>query len=67
MLASVNEKDLLQLKDDCLYLDQFYVPTRYPDAPLGSLPEGEPKREDAKKAMEILQRIMSLIVKRVRK
>ena len=67
MFASVNDKALLRLKDDCLYLDQFYVPTRYPDAPLGSLPEGEPKREGAKKAMEILQRIMSLVVKTVSK
>ena len=67
MLASVNDKALLRLEDDCLYLDQFYVPTRYPDAPLGSLPEGEPKREDAKKAMEILQRIMSRVVKTVSK
>jgi len=67
MLASVNDKALLQLKDECLYLDQFYVPTRYPDAPLGSLPEGEPNREDAKKAMEILQKIMSLVLKRVAK
>jgi len=65
MLASVNDNALLQLKEDCLYLDQFYVPTRYPDAPLGSLPEGEPKREDAKKAMDIAQKIMSLVVKKV--
>ena len=65
MLASVNEKAILQLKDECLYLDQVYVPTRYPDAPLGSLPEGEPKREDAKKAMEILHKIRSLVVQRI--
>lgn len=63
MLASLKDKRLLSLKNDCLYLDQFYVPTRYPDAPLGSLPEGAPKKEDAKKAMRILTKIMKLINK----
>ena len=65
MLASVNDDILFQLKEDCLYLDQFYVPTRYPDAPLGSLPEGEPNREDAKKAMDIAHTIMGLVTKKI--
>ena len=57
ILASGVDKNLIRLKNDCLYLDQFYVPTRYPDAPLGSLLEGQPNKEDAKEAMEILNRI----------
>jgi len=61
MLASVKDASLHSLKNGCLYLDQFYVPTRYPDAPLGNLPEGAPKKEDAKKAMEILAQIMERI------
>lgn len=61
MLASLKDEILASLKNDCLYLDQFYVPTRYPDAPLGSLPEGAPQKEDAKKAMEILAWIMEVI------
>ena|SRR3989338_368838 len=61
VLASGVDKDLMRLKNDCLYLDQFYVPTRYPDAPLGNLPEGQPNKEDAKKATEILTKIMKLI------
>ena len=67
MLASLKDDSLLGLKNDCLYLDQFYVPTRYPDAPLGSLPEGQPYKEDAKKAMEILAKIMKLITKKLSK
>jgi HEPN domain-containing protein len=63
MLASLKDKNVLTLKNDCLYLDQFYVPTRYPDAPLGSLPEGQPNKEDAKKALQVLSRIMKLITK----
>lgn len=65
ILASGVDKNLIRLKNDCLYLDQFYVPTRYPDAPLGSLPDGQPGREDAKKALEILAKIMELVTKRL--
>ena len=65
MLASVDDDTLFRLKEDCLYLDQFYVPTRYPDAPLGSLPEGEPGREDVKKAMAIAHTIMELVIKKI--
>lgn len=67
ILASGVDKDLMRLKNDCLYLDQFYVPTRYPDAPLGSLPEGQPNKEDAKKALEILAKIMKLATKELSK
>ncbi len=67
MLASLKDESLLSLKDESLYLDQFYVPTRYPDAPLGSLPEGEPKKADAKRAMGILDQIMELVTKKLSK
>ena len=33
------------LEQDLLALDQFYIPTRYPDALPGSLPEGLPQRK----------------------
>jgi|TARA_Y100000031_G_C7912432_1_gene244444 HEPN domain-containing protein len=49
MLASLKDESLLSLKEGCLYLDQFYIPTRYPDAPLGGLPEGEPKKRTQKR------------------
>lgn len=67
MLVSLKDESLLELKGDCLYLDQFYVPTRYPDAPLGNLPEGQPTKEDAKKATEILTKIMKLITRKLPK
>ena len=67
MLVSLKDESLLELKDDCLYLDQFYVPTRYPDAPLGNLPEGQPNKEDAKKVTEILTKIMKLITRKLPK
>jgi HEPN domain-containing protein len=65
LLASLKDENLLKLKNDCLYLDQFYVPTRYPDAPLGNLPEGQPNKEDAKKALQVLTRIVKLITKKL--
>ena len=39
-----------------LELDQFYIPTRYPDAVPGSLPEGLPQRQHAEKALEVARR-----------
>lgn len=65
ILASGVDKDLTRLKNDCLYLDQFYVPTRYPDAPLGNLPEGEPQEKDGEKAMEILAKLINLLTKKL--
>ena len=63
ILASGVDKNLMRLKNDCLYLDQFYVPTRYPDAPLENLPEGAPNEQDAKKAMNIVRKIDEVITK----
>jgi HEPN domain-containing protein len=45
-------------------LDRFYIPTRYPDALPGSLPEGLPDRADAMEALtmarEVLQTVTAL-------
>lgn len=35
------------------FLNQFYVPSRYPDALPGSLPEGLPTVEDAQRSLEL--------------
>lgn len=34
-----------QFRDDCKFLDVFYQPTRYPEAPVGGLPKGMPTVE----------------------
>jgi HEPN domain-containing protein/predicted nucleotidyltransferase len=36
-------------------LDRFYIPTRYPDALPGILPEGLPRREEAEEALAIAE------------
>ncbi len=41
------------LEAEIISLDRFYIPTRYPDALPGMLPEGLPSEKDAKEAIEI--------------
>jgi HEPN domain-containing protein len=43
---------LLDLKTRMYQLDRFYIPTRYPDAMPGSLPEGLPGRDEADEALQ---------------
>jgi len=47
---------LRALETTLLELDQFYIPTRYPDAVPGSLPEGLPQRQHAEQALEVARR-----------
>ena len=39
-------------------MDQFYFPTRYPDALPGSFPEGLPGKEDAEEAGLLARQVM---------
>lgn len=50
-------------QEGCEYLSRFYVPTRYPDALPGSLPEGLPNLEDARKALDFAEEIMEFVGK----
>ncbi len=45
------------VSDDILFVDQFYSPTRYPDTLPGSLPEGLPTKDDAKKALHVAEEV----------
>lgn len=44
---------MVDLRADLIELDQYYIPTRYPDALPGSLPEGLPQAEDAAAALAV--------------
>ncbi len=46
---------------ELLFLDRFYIPTRYPDALPGSLPEGMPNNQDAAGALATARRILDLV------
>ena len=47
---------IADLEEDLLALDQFYIPTRYPDALPGSLPEGLPQHPHANTALTTARR-----------
>ncbi|MFH1829949.1 MAG: HEPN domain-containing protein [Pseudomonadota bacterium] len=50
-----------ELFDKLAVLDSFYIPTRYPDALPGTLPEGEPSRDMAKEALETALQIVEIV------
>lgn len=54
-------KDCDRFRDYCLILDRYYIPTRYPDAWPGSLPEGLPDKERAIEAFRYAQEIFDFI------
>lgn len=45
----------IDLRNDLIGLDDFYIPTRYPDALPGSLPDGMPGVTEAKEALALAQ------------
>ncbi len=51
--------------DDCIALDIFYQPTRYPEAPTGSLPEGMPNREQAEDTLRKARSIFDFVQQRL--
>ena len=58
-LINLVPKNLLdELADRLLLMDQFYIPTRYPDALPGSLPESLPDQNDAKETHETAQLLL---------
>ncbi len=42
-------------------LDEFYIPTRYPEALAGALPDRMPEREDATEALDLARRIFAIV------
>jgi hypothetical protein len=46
--------------DDLLFIDSVYIESRYP-ASLGLLPNGHPTFKESKKAIEIVQKVLSAL------
>lgn len=65
LLFLLRRGGLTQFKEECLFLDKFYMPTRYPDAVIGSLPEGLPDKTKAKQAVEYAEQILSFIKEKI--
>lgn len=55
------DPDFHKFEDDALTIDRYYLPTRYPDAIVGPLPEGLPGKDQAQSALEIASRILGFI------
>lgn len=60
------EQEVLQFEEKIRYLNKFYVPTRYPDALPGSLPEGLPDRDDARQSLDFAKEIAFFITKKLK-
>lgn len=54
-----------QIRADCKALDVFYQPTRYPEAPTGSLPEGMPNKEQAEETLLKAKDIFDFVQQRI--
>ena len=57
--------DLEPLRNNLKLIDEFYIPTRYPDAIPGGLAEGLPGTEEAKLALDTATAVLELVRDRV--
>jgi HEPN domain-containing protein len=60
-----HDRDFKIFEDSCLILDRYYIPTRYPDAIVGSLDTGMPSKENASEALGIANDALSFVKRKV--
>jgi HEPN domain-containing protein len=56
------EPTFSQFRAECIAIDQYYVPTRYPDAVPGGLPTGSPTEQQAQKAITAAETILQFVI-----
>jgi len=61
LVALVGDTALAGLADEVRTLDRFYLPTRYPDALPGMLPEGLPGEVEAREALTLFKQVIELV------
>lgn len=66
-LYAKHDRSFLRLKNRALSLDRYYIPTRYPEAAPGALPEGLPNRHDAQSALSDMRKINKHVRKQLSK
>ena len=59
------DSDFENLSEHCSKLDDYYIPTRYPDALPGILPDGLPEEKDAIEAISFTKEIMQFVCERI--
>ena len=64
-MCRILDESFSALDKTCRKLDSYYIPTRYPDALPGGSREGLPTDRDAEKAVELLQRTLAWIRKKM--
>ncbi len=57
------ESGFSQFLAACVSVDQYYIPTRYPDGTPGGLTSGLPSAEQSQKAMKVADEILQYVVK----
>lgn len=60
------DKKFGEFEDYVLIIDRYYIPTRYPDAAPGSLPEGMPQKEHAEEALKMAKEIFDFVKKLIK-
>ena len=66
-LCAKIDRSFLRLKNRALSLDRYYIPTRYPEAAPGALPEGLPHHRDAELAISDMRKIANHTRKQLHK
>ena len=59
------EKGLERFRKEFRVLDEFYIPTRYPDAVPGSVKGYMPTKKQAEEALGIAEKILSFVKERI--
>jgi HEPN domain-containing protein len=57
--------DYAQFRETCLIIDQYYVPTRYPNGVPGSLPGDMPGDREATEAIKSADSILSFTLQQI--
>ena len=59
------EPGFAQFYDDCARVDQYYIPTRYPDGIPGSTPDGMPSTAQATQAVASADQVLQFVTQRL--
>jgi HEPN domain-containing protein len=61
LLGLLEPNPLTSIASEVQLLDRFYIPTRYPDALPGTLPEGLPSADDAEEALAVVRQALDAV------
>lgn len=61
------QREFSQFRDACIIVDQYYIPTRYPNGIPGSLAAGLPGNQEAAEAIDAADQILIFVAKQLRK